>query len=83
MIHVPFSVNLDQSTMSILEIWSQHPHWTPISNTIKKKLLAVEQAMSVWKVFNGSIQFNRSILHWTTLKMLLETIVGDLLGVIW
>ena len=64
--HVPFSLILDHSMMSTLEIWTLFPYWSPMSSIIKKNVL--ERVMSIWEVFFGNTEFNRSISYWTTLK---------------
>ena len=64
--HVPFSLILDHSMMSTLEIWTLFPYWSPMSSIIKKNVL--ERVISIWEVFYGNTEFNRSISYWTTLK---------------
>ena len=64
--HVPFSLILDHSMMSTLEIWTLFPYWSPMSSIIKKNVL--ERVISIWEVFFGNTEFNRSISYWTTLK---------------
>ena len=64
--HVPFSLILDHSVMSTLEIWTLFPYWSPMSSIIKKNVL--ERVISIWEVFFGNTEFNRSISYWTTLK---------------
>ena len=64
--HVPFSLILDHSMMSTLEIWTLFPYWSPMSSIIKKNVL--ERVISTWEVFFGNTEFNRSISYWTTLK---------------
>ena len=64
--HVPFSLILDHSMMSTLEIWTFFPYWSPMSSIIKKNVL--ERVISIWEVFFGNTEFNRSISYWTTLK---------------
>ena len=64
--HVPFSLILDHSMMSTLEIWTLFPYWSPMSSIIKKN--ALERVISIWEVFFGNTEFNRSISYWTTLK---------------
>ena len=64
--HVPFSLILDHSMMSTLEIWTLFPYWSPMSSIIKKNVL--ERVISIWEVFFRNTEFNRSISYWTTLK---------------
>ena len=64
--HVPFNLILDHSMMSTLEIWTFFPYWSPMSSIIKKNVL--ERVISIWEVFFGNTEFNRSISYWTTLK---------------
>ena len=64
--HVPFILILDHSMMSTLEIWTLLPYWSPMSSIIKKNVL--ERVISIWEVFFGNTEFNRSISYWTTLK---------------
>ena len=64
--HVPFSLILDHSMMSTLEIWTLLPYWSPMSSIIKKNIL--ERVISIWEVFCGNTEFNRGIRYWTTLK---------------
>ena len=64
--HVPFILILDHSMMSTLEIWTLLPYWSPMSSIIKKNVL--ERVISIWEVFYGNTEFNRSISYWTTLK---------------
>lgn len=64
--HVPFILILDHSMMSRLEIWTLLPYWSPMSSIIKKNVL--ERVISIWEVFYGNTEFNRSISYWTTLK---------------
>ena len=64
--HVPFSLILDHSMMSTLEIWTLFPYWSPMSSIIKKNVL--ERVISILEVFFGNTEFNRSISYWTTLK---------------
>ena len=70
--HVPFSLILDHSMMSTLEIWTLLPYWSPMSSIIKKSVL--ERVISIWEVFYGNTEFNRSIRYWTTLKCYMKSL---------